>query len=190
MYAQRSSILALIAAAALGIAATSATASAKDGQTTVHNGSPSSHNTSGPKQSGGSSHMITAHNDHDHDHDHHHDRHDAWHHHDHDRYYNHHYDRYVPTEQVRPYVVRPVIVNSSPPDNCLTKEYLQPDTVLFKDVCTKQWAKNSTNVPTRMASTDAKCLTKENLQGGAVLFKDLCTSEWAMNPPDQTLPSR
>jgi hypothetical protein len=175
MYAQRSSVLALIAAAALAIAATSATAATKDGHITVHNGSPSSKNTS--------SHMTMVYRDHDHDHD-------AWYHHDHDRYYDHHHDRYVPTEQVRPTIVRPVIASPSPPDNCLTKEYLQPDAVLFKDVCTRQWAKNSTSVPTRMASADAKCLTKENLQGGAVLFKDICTSEWAMNPPDQALPSR
>jgi hypothetical protein len=62
--------------------------------------------------------------------------------------------------------------------------------VLFKDICTKQWAKNSTALSTRVASADAKCLRKENLQGGAVLFKDLCTSEWAMIPANQSLSSR
>ncbi len=208
--ARRSSILALIAAAAVGVAAGSATASAKEGQSAVHNGAPS-YKSSGPSQSGGSSsHMTTVYRDHDRDHehdyehhhdhyhyyDHHHDNdhdHDhAWHdkwwyHHDHDRYYDHDEDRYVP-QQVRPYVVRPVVADPSPPANCLTKEYLEPDTVLFKDVCTKQWAKNSTSVSMRVASADAKCLTKEKLQGGAVLFKDLCTSEWAMSAPDQAVP--
>jgi hypothetical protein len=161
MYARPSCVLALIAAGAVVIAASSAPALAKHGQ------------------SGGSSHMAMAHRDHDHDHD----RHDKWYHHDHDWSYDRHYDR----DQARHYVVRPVIANPSPPDNCLTKDYLEPDTVLFEDVCTKQWAKNSTSVSTRVASTDAKCLTKENLQGGAVLFKDICTTEWAMNPPQQAL---
>jgi hypothetical protein len=182
MYAQRSSILALIAAGAIAIAVNSAPALAKDGHTTVSNGSPS-HNNCCTSQSSGSSQKTATNHDHDHDHDW--DK-KKWYHHHHDGYYEHHYDRYVPTEQVRPYVVvRPVT-----PDNCLTKEYLEPDTVLFKDVCTKQWAKNSTSIPTRAASADAKCLRKENLQGGAVLFKDLCTSEWAMTPAEQALSSR
>jgi hypothetical protein len=68
----------------------------------------------------------------------------------------------------------------------LTKEYLQAGTVLFKDVCTNQWAMNSTTLPSQVVSAaNRACLTKDNLQAGVVLFKDICTNEWAMNPPEQ-----
>jgi hypothetical protein len=67
---------------------------------------------------------------------------------------------------------------------CLTKEYLQTGTVLFKDVCTKEWALNSNSVATQVASSNRNCLTKENLRS-SVTFKDVCTGEWAVNPPEQ-----
>ena len=56
--------------------------------------------------------------------------------------------------------------------------------MLFKDVCTKQFALNDTEVTSQVVSTASRgCLTKDNLENGAVLFKDICTKEWAMNPP-------
>ena len=81
-------------------------------------------------------------------------------------------------------VVSPVV--TAPAPSCLTKEYLQAGTVLFKDVCTNQFAMNSTTLPSQVVTAATRaCLTKENLQAGTVLFKDICTNEWAMNPPDQ-----
>ena len=53
---------------------------------------------------------------------------------------------------------------------------------MFRDVCAKEWAINTTSVTVQVAAK-AACLTKENPQNGVVLFKDLCTNEWAMNPP-------
>ena len=50
---------------------------------------------------------------------------------------------------------------------CLTKEYLDIGAVLFKDVCTQEWAMNSTTVS-----------NKDNAQDGVILFKDVCTQEW------------
>ena len=80
--------------------------------------------------------------------------------------------------------VGPVV--TAPAPSCLTKEYLQAGTVLFKDVCTNQFAMNSTTLPSQVVTAATRaCLTKENLQAGTVLFKDICTNEWAMNPPDQ-----
>jgi len=80
--------------------------------------------------------------------------------------------------------VSPVV--TAPAPSCLTKEYLQAGTVLFKDVCTNQFAMNSTTLPSQVVTAATRaCLTKENLQAGTVLFKDICTNEWAMNPPDQ-----
>jgi hypothetical protein len=74
----------------------------------------------------------------------------------------------------------------APAPTCLTKEYLQAGTVLFKDVCTNQFAMNSTTLPSQVVTAATRaCLTKENLQAGVVLFKDTCTNEWAMNPPEQ-----
>jgi hypothetical protein len=70
--------------------------------------------------------------------------------------------------------------------SCLTKEYLQAGVVLFRDVCTKEWAMNSTSVPSQPVSqTNSACLTKEYPRADVVLFKDTCTNEWAMNPPEQ-----
>jgi hypothetical protein len=80
--------------------------------------------------------------------------------------------------------VSPVV--TAPAPSCLTKEYLQAGTVLFKDVCTNQFAMNSTTLPSQVVTAATRaCLTKENLQAGTVLFKDICTNEWAMNPPEQ-----
>jgi hypothetical protein len=53
---------------------------------------------------------------------------------------------------------------------------------MFRDVCSKEWAMNSTSVTTQ-APARSSCLTKENPQDGVVLFKDVCTGEWATNPP-------
>ena len=96
--------------------------------------------------------------------------------------------RYVPTQEPArgssgaTVVSRPVVAAATP--TCLTKEYLQPGIVLFKDVCTKQFAMNSTEVADQVVSAASRgCLTKDNLENGAVLFKDVCTKEWAMNPP-------
>jgi hypothetical protein len=78
------------------------------------------------------------------------------------------------------------IATPAPAPACLTKEYLQAGTVLFRDVCTNQFAMNSTTLPSQVVTAATRaCLTKENLQAGTVLFKDICTNEWAMNPPDQ-----
>jgi hypothetical protein len=189
MYTQRTSILTLIAAAAVGLAMTSAPALAKGNNqssnhnvSSPHNNSSGSNHNSGPVYSSMDKHDSDKHDsNHCCNHDPHKDYDSDWykkHHHEHDHYY--YRDRYIPVEQERPYVVRPVVANPSP-DRCLTKDYLEPSTVMFKDVCTKQWAKNDTNVATRAATDDPKCLRKENLQGGGVLFKDLCTGEWAMN---------
>ena len=70
--------------------------------------------------------------------------------------------------------------------SCLTKEYLQPGVVLFRDVCAKEWAMNSTSATSQVVSTETRaCLTKEYPRAGMVLFKDTCTEEWAMNVPDR-----
>jgi hypothetical protein len=95
--------------------------------------------------------------------------------------------RYVPVYRDK-YVPVPERVISTPtaPATCLTKEYLQTGVVLFKDVCTKEWAVNSTTIDRPVTSATARaCLTKENPANGVVLFKDICSNEWAMNPPEQ-----
>ena len=84
--------------------------------------------------------------------------------------------------------VRPAVATAAPAaaPSCLTKEYLQAGVVLFKDVCTKEWAMNSTSVPSQPVSqTNSACLTKEYPRADIVLFKDTCTNEWAMNPPPE-----
>jgi hypothetical protein len=68
---------------------------------------------------------------------------------------------------------------------CLTKEYLDTGAVLFKDVCTQEWAMNSTNVSNKLSAVGRSCLTKDNAQDGVILFKDVCTQEWAMNTVEQ-----
>jgi hypothetical protein len=65
--------------------------------------------------------------------------------------------------------------------SCLNKTYLQTGVVMFRDVCSQEWAINGSNI-TNPAPTNSACLSKENPQNGVVLFKDNCTSEWAMNP--------
>jgi hypothetical protein len=70
--------------------------------------------------------------------------------------------------------------------SCLVKEYLQAGVVLFRDVCAKEWAMNSTSATNQVASAETRaCLTKEYPRAGMVLFKDTCTDEWAMNLPDR-----
>jgi hypothetical protein len=70
---------------------------------------------------------------------------------------------------------------------CLTKEYLDTGAVLFKDVCTQEWAMNSTNVSNKLSGVGRSCLTKDNAQDGVILFKDVCTQEWAMNTVEQAV---
>ena len=70
---------------------------------------------------------------------------------------------------------------------CLTKEYLDTGAVLFKDVCTQEWAMNSTNVSGKVSAVGRSCLTKDNAQDGVILFKDVCTHEWAMNRVEQAV---
>ena len=70
---------------------------------------------------------------------------------------------------------------------CLTKEYLDTGAVLFKDVCTQEWAMNSTNVSNKLSAVGRSCLTKDNAQDGVILFKDVCTQEWAMNTVEQAV---
>jgi len=69
-----------------------------------------------------------------------------------------------------------------PAPTCLTKTYLDAGRVMFRDVCSQEWAINTTSVTVQVAAK-AACLAKENPQNGVVLFRDLCTNEWAMNPP-------
>jgi len=64
---------------------------------------------------------------------------------------------------------------------CLTKEYLDTGAVLFKDVCTQEWAMNSTNVSNKLSAVGRSCLIKDSAQDGVIMFKDVCTQEWAMN---------
>jgi len=70
---------------------------------------------------------------------------------------------------------------------CLTKEYLDTGAVLFKDVCTQEWAMNSTNVSNKLSAVGRSCLTKDNAQDGVIVFKDVCTQEWAMNTVEQAV---
>jgi hypothetical protein len=64
-------------------------------------------------------------------------------------------------------------------NDCLSKQFLATGAVLFKDVCTKEWAINSTSVAGQRAG--GKCLTKVTHPDGVVMFRDVCTEEWAMN---------
>jgi len=92
-----------------------------------------------------------------------------------------------------PAPVKPVSLAStaaSTPDTagtttCLTKEYLDTGTVKFRDICTNEWAINSTHVEKKVSSFAPGCLTKDSNQSGMVMFKDTCTNEWAMNTVDQ-----
>jgi hypothetical protein len=90
----------------------------------------------------------------------------------------------VPSSDAAPTRSRSVVTEETP--SCLTKEYLESAVVLFKDVCTKEWAINSTGVTGKVASLAGRsCLTKQYLQSDIVPFRDTCTNEWAMNPPEQ-----
>jgi hypothetical protein len=59
--------------------------------------------------------------------------------------------------------------------------------VLFKDVCTQEWAMNSTNVSNKLSAVGRSCLIKDNAQDGVIMFKDVCTQEWAMNTVEQAV---
>jgi hypothetical protein len=74
----------------------------------------------------------------------------------------------------------PEISATATPPSCLTKKYLATGAVLFKDVCTEQWAINSTTVA-RHKPAGRACLSKEVSDDGIVIFRDTCTSEWAMS---------
>ncbi len=99
---------------------------------------------------------------------------------------------------VAPVVVAPVVSTggSLPPvtapsmprpqaPSCLTKTYLQTGVVMFRDVCSQEWALNSSSI-TNPAPVNSACLSKENPQNGVVLFKDNCTGESATNPQQPT----
>ena len=96
------------------------------------------------------------------------------------------YAPYRPQPSYPSYAPAPVVSAPAPvavaPASCLTKEYLADGPVVFKDVCTKEWAMG-TAAPTHAIVT--ACLRKEYVDGEKVLFKDVCTKEWAMNPPAQ-----
>jgi hypothetical protein len=61
---------------------------------------------------------------------------------------------------------------TSPPPktSCLTKEYLATGAVLFKDICTRQWAINSTAVATHKP-VGRTCLSKEVSDDRIVIFQ-------------------
>jgi hypothetical protein len=112
--------------------------------------------------------------------------------------FNHfNYDKYLPASLrsvIRPYLGKTSAAGqqaAAPTDHsaaptpqgkssCLSKEYLASGAVLFKDVCTGQWAINSTANPQR-SPADENCLTKEAAGNNFVMFRDRCTQEWAMN---------
>jgi len=85
-----------------------------------------------------------------------------------------------PPTTVAPGAVTPAVAATNP---CLTKEYLDTGAVMFRDVCTNEWAINSTDV--KKSSAGRACLTKSADQSGIVMFKDTCTNEWAMNTSGQ-----
>jgi hypothetical protein len=71
---------------------------------------------------------------------------------------------------------------------CLTKQYLETGAVMFKDACTNEWAINSTTATAtgqKASLIGGNCLTKENHPDGVVMFKDTCTKEWAMNTAER-----
>jgi hypothetical protein len=104
-----------------------------------------------------------------------------------------------PANKYRPEPVVSKAVRAQPKDvetaaataattTCLTKEYLDTGAVLFKDVCTQEWAMNSTNVSNKLSAVGRSCLIKDNAQDGVIMFKDVCTQEWAMNTVEQAAP--
>ena len=97
-------------------------------------------------------------------------------------------NRYQPTQLAGAATVAPVSTPATAATTtCLTKEYLDTGAVLFKDVCTQEWAMNSTNVSNKLSVVGRSCLTKDNAQDGVILFKDVCTQEWAMNKVEQAV---
>jgi len=97
-------------------------------------------------------------------------------------------NRYQPTQLAGAATVAPVSTPATAETTtCLTKEYLDTGAVLFKDVCTQEWAMNSTNVSNKLSVVGRSCLTKDNAQDGVILFKDVCTQEWAMNTVEQAV---
>jgi hypothetical protein len=97
-------------------------------------------------------------------------------------------NRYQPTQLAGAATVAPVSTPATAAaTTCLTKEYLDTGAVLFKDVCTQEWAMNSTNVSNKLSAVGRSCLTKDNAQDGVILFKDVCTQEWAMNTVEQAV---
>jgi hypothetical protein len=97
-------------------------------------------------------------------------------------------NRYQPTQLAGAATVAPVSTPATAATTtCLTKEYLDTGAVLFKDVCTQEWAMNSTNVSNKLSVVGRSCLTKDNAQDGVILFKDVCTQEWAMNTVEQAV---
>jgi hypothetical protein len=75
---------------------------------------------------------------------------------------------------------------------CLTKEYLDNGTVMFRDNCTGDWAQRIGGPTTKVATPAARvgidkpCLTREYLGDGSVMFRDNCTGEWAQRTGEQT----
>ena len=95
---------------------------------------------------------------------------------------------YQPTQLAGAATVAPVSTPATAATTtCLTKEYLDTGAVLFKDVCTQEWAMNSTNVSNKLSAVGRSCLTKDNAQDGVIVFKDVCTQEWAMNTVEQAV---
>jgi len=93
---------------------------------------------------------------------------------------------YQPTQLAGAATVAPVSAPATAATaTCLTKEYLDTGPVLFKDVCTQEWAMNSTNVSNKLSAVGRSCLTKDTAQDGVIVFKDVCTQEWAMNTVEQ-----
>jgi hypothetical protein len=93
---------------------------------------------------------------------------------------------YQPTQLAGAATVAPVSAPATAATaTCLTKEYLDTGAVLFKDVCTQEWAMNSTNVSNKLSAVGRSCLTKDTAQDGVIVFKDVCTQEWAMNTVEQ-----
>ena len=95
---------------------------------------------------------------------------------------------YQPAQLAGAAIVAPISTPATAATStCLTKEYLDTGAVLFKDVCTQEWAMNSTNVSNKLSAVGRSCLIKDNAQDGVIMFKDVCTQEWAMNTVEQAV---
>jgi hypothetical protein len=75
--------------------------------------------------------------------------------------------------------------SADPPGTCLSKEYLDTGAVLFRDLCSREWAVNSTDVGNKITPAGQGCLVKDGNSRGVVTFTDTCTGEWAMNTREQ-----